>query len=34
VVLACARGNWGKLTPGNPDSPTSRHLRLLVESCR
>lgn len=34
LVLACARGKWGPLTPGDPEAPTNRHIRLLMESCR
>jgi hypothetical protein len=33
AVLVCARGNWGKLEPGNPDSPANRSIRLLASAC-
>jgi hypothetical protein len=32
VVLASARGRWGQLTGGDPESPMNRHLRLLAEA--
>lgn len=32
VVLASARGDWGKLDAGNPDAPMNRRLARLMEA--
>ncbi len=32
LVMVAMGANWGKLEPGNADSPTNRHIRALVRS--
>jgi len=34
VALVSLRGKWGKLEPGNPDSPANQCMKLLVEAVR
>ncbi|MFN3324264.1 MAG: hypothetical protein ACK5AZ_12265 [Bryobacteraceae bacterium] len=32
LVLACARGNWGKHEPGSAGAPANQHIRLLMRA--
>jgi hypothetical protein len=34
AILVSAKGNWGRLQPGDPDAPMNRHIRALVEAVR
>jgi CubicO group peptidase (beta-lactamase class C family) len=34
LVFACARGDWGKVAPGDPEWQTNRHIAALVSALK